>query len=159
MMDRKAIAPPQCDYLRYEEVAARLGKSVRWLQNLLTEDDRRPPGARRFHFHDYVGRTRTWTESQFQSLVSAINAAARERKGLRDSISFPAPGTGTLSGRSALVDVRTASERVQAFSLTKSTGRQQTPPASRAKRKSAPKSSKGSGRASHSRLRLISTST
>jgi hypothetical protein len=59
--------PANPDEQTAAEVSARLGKSVRWLQDRLQHDPS-------LHFHHYLGRTRRWDEAEFQQLRTALRA-------------------------------------------------------------------------------------
>ena len=84
MTGHRNTLPP--DDMTLPEVASRLGKSVRWLQTLLAEDERRRPGDRKFQFHHHIGASKQWTETGYQALKSAI--IENERKKRQQAISF-----------------------------------------------------------------------
>ncbi len=63
---------PQPDSMSIKHVAARLGMSTRWVQQRLADDLRFPPKYQKFQFHHYIGRSKRWTEKQYQALRDAI---------------------------------------------------------------------------------------
>lgn len=116
---RSDLPPP--DAISIDVVAARLGKTRRWLQDKLREDNRRPRAERRLQFHDKIGRDPQWTEEGYQALQAALTAppvrrqiqpaagtvipsTPRERQAAFDEVmSFPltAPKAGPARGGSS----------------------------------------------------------
>lgn len=95
------------DDLLIDEVAARLGKSVRWVQALL--------GRGGYDFHHYIGRSPRWDEREYQALRAAVIAAESARRGRRVSPSSDAAASGTLSAPSGPEAVASAFAKVLAF--------------------------------------------
>ena len=59
------------DFLEYYgREMIRLGKSKRWLQDILARDAK---GERRLQFHGRIGRDRVWNEEKFQALKEAVS--------------------------------------------------------------------------------------
>src|SRR5262249_14271240 len=108
----------QSPLLKIADIAARVRKSERWLQQQLADDRRRPLGPR-LQFHDYMGKTPVWNESQAHALVSALKSIA-ERPA---SPLLNATVSGTSMAQSSRKDAESASERVLAFKPERSTGR------------------------------------
>ena len=115
---QNAIGPDDLDQLT---VAARLGKSLRWLQALLAEDARKVPGGRRYDFHHFIGRSRRWDEAEYQALRAAIIAAGNAARPRSPHSSVTA--AGTFGGLSGLEDQAGAHARVQAFRVRLRTGK------------------------------------
>jgi hypothetical protein len=63
-----------------KEVAERLGKSPRWLQQRLAEDARRSPSQQRLQLHHYIGASKRWTEAAYLMLRDAIIAVDTEKR-------------------------------------------------------------------------------
>src|SRR6266702_7613020 len=74
-----------------ELVARRLGKSLRWLQALLTEDSRKPVHQQRLQHHHFVGRSKRWSEREYRALEAEIVA----QSGRRACASSSATASGT----------------------------------------------------------------
>jgi hypothetical protein len=65
--------------LTEQDVADRLGKSKRWVQQWLYDDVRREEGPRG-QFHYFVGASKRWTEESYQALRAAILSSSAERR-------------------------------------------------------------------------------
>jgi hypothetical protein len=110
-----AAAPLNPDEQSQEAVAGRLGKSLRWLQQMLSDDRRRTPSEQRFQFHHHIGRSRRWDENEYQALRAAIIAWERKRRDPLGSSSSTRTVTGTYKGPCGPADVRSALEELLAF--------------------------------------------
>lgn len=145
------------DDMTLDEVAARLGKSPRWLQSRLADDARcRAP---ELQFHHYVGRSPRWTENEYQALRQAIVAkdtAARQKPPLACGSSSETD-SGTLSALCALADAQSAFARVLEFQRRPAPGKPPKNSARTRKVQSGTRPSSGSSQASPSLLRLINT--
>jgi hypothetical protein len=105
-----AVAVPPDDF-DLATIAARLGKSARWLVGQLTEDRRRL--TPRLQFHHYIGRSPRWDEHEYQALRAALIAGADKR---RSSLASPVGALGRLTAKEAR-DAAAASAVVQAWPL------------------------------------------
>lgn len=139
------------DHQSLASVAGRLGKSPRWLQSRLTEDQRRPADHQRLQHHHYIGGSKRWSETEYQALAAAIAAADADRaRGRRKLPLAYSSSTGAARGTSSApsehqlltdADALAALERVLAFPRTMTPSptlkRSATPGRSRSGRKSS----------------------
>jgi hypothetical protein len=141
------------DDLGIDAIAARLGKSVGWLNWRLSFD--RGEAEPKLQHHHYIGRTPRWDEDEYQRLRQALTTrtppkGGRQRK-LRpevapspDSPSSRETDTGTYRAGYALKDAASAFERVQAWPLKPVAARPPKSSGGKKKQKSATPSSGGS---------------
>lgn len=155
---REVTAPATPDDLTLDQVAARLGKSRRWLQTRLADDGRRQLSQQVLQHHHYIGRSPRWTENEYLALRAAIIVEDTEKRRLA-SKSKSGTDTGISSVRFGSKDIQSALERVLNFRPGQSSGRKPTPSDDSANKRSMTRSSTASSRPSRSRLRLIDTST
>src|SRR5262249_55988618 len=124
-MDRMSATPERSapDDLALAVVAARLGRSIRWLQNRLADDARKPLSEQKLQLHHYVGRSPRWTESEDQALRAAIIAedTAKRRPGCASS---SGTGSGISTALSGSADVQSAYDAVLAFPQQRKTSKQ-----------------------------------
>ncbi|MEJ0068301.1 MAG: hypothetical protein WDO24_05740 [Pseudomonadota bacterium] len=88
-------------------VARRFGRSIRWLQNLISQP--------RFQFHHYVGRSPRWDERQYQALHREIDRAAREVAGLPRSKSSGEQISGSSTAPTGEDDAQAACDAVLSY--------------------------------------------
>lgn len=98
------------DDLTLKEVAQRLGKSPRWLQQRLADDARRPPSEQRLQVHHYVGASKRWSEGSYQVLrATLIETDTGKRKKTAPVMSWAPPASSA--------EVQRALEEVLAWPL------------------------------------------
>jgi hypothetical protein len=154
------------DDLDIAAVAARLGKSVRWLQEQLAEDWRQPqPVLQHHHRIGRNGRTRLWTEGEFVKLRAALielgrekERRAREKSGRPDSRSSNSTATGGSMGQLLFEDPRAACDAVLAYRPGQNSKSTRSKSSATSKTASSTKSSTASNRRSRLGLRLVNTS-
>lgn len=144
------------DDMPLAEVAARLGKSRRWLEGRLAEDGRKRPGQQRLQHHHYVGASRRWDESEYQALREAIWQEDTAKRRLAPA-SSSGRGTGTSSAHFGLMDAQSAFAAVLSFRPGLNSGAMPMPSGTGGAPRSGGKSSTASSRPSRSRLRPTST--
>lgn len=96
------------DHLTMAEVAERLGKSKRWLQQRLADDRRRLDP--RLAFHGHIGRTPVWSEEGYRALRSALLAegvrrAAGDRGGPAETYAGPSLDARASERERAMAEV------------------------------------------------------
>jgi integrase len=124
---RMAMPNTPPDDMDLQTVAARLGKSSRWLQAQLAEDRQRLHP--RLQYHHRIGRSPRWDERAYQMLRLALLVAAAPFDTLPASPSSSVAPIGISMAPSASKDAASAFARVLAFSRSQSTA---TPPRSSA---------------------------
>src|SRR5262245_3993597 len=99
------------------------------------KDSHRRPSEQRLQFHGYMGRSRVWTEADFEALKSAlIRRASDDQKG---SPSSSAPVGFTSTALCTPTDAKLAFERVLAFKPRQKIGSGRKKNATGSKRRSA----------------------
>jgi hypothetical protein len=169
MTDLPLTEPPDItpDDLGIEAVAARLGKSVGWLNWRLSLD--RGEAEPKLQHHHYIGRTPRWDEDEYQRLRQALTTrtppkGGRQRKPRPEaapaaaSSSSNAPATGMSTELLAFEDARAACDAVLAYRPGQSSGKPPTKSSAKSKMTSSTKSSTGSSHRRRLGLRLVNTS-
>jgi hypothetical protein len=145
--------------LTLAQAAARFDKSARWLQTLLAEDLRKPEADRRLQFHDYIGRSPVWTETQFQALRVAIKAHSAARKAAEGRPvlkSSSGTATGTYTGRCGSREDQSALDALLALRPGKTLSPSPKPSGTGSKARSATKpSSAGNSPSPSPMLRIV----
>jgi hypothetical protein len=155
------------DDLGIETIAARLGKSVGWLNWRLSLD--RGEAEPKLQHHHYIGRTPRWDEDEYQRLRQALTTrtppkGGRQRKlrpegaPLAGSSSSNALATGISTELLAFEDARAACDAVLAYRPGRSSEKPPSTSSAKSKTTSSTKSSTGSNRRRRLGLRLVNTS-